>query len=156
MRNYRQPVIVMPKQNPLPIILFMAGLFLVFQFQNKSWPFEETQPTPPSPVIDETEDEQTKPDSKVAWVIVVDESKGRPASRQLVLNDYKFWFEELPKLGARHRWYDKDDVAAQTFILRAKADGIEPPLAMTVSANGSVGDVIKFPDSVGPIRELLK
>ena len=101
------------------------------------------------------EDDKTAK-TKAAWVVVVEETQGRPASRQLILDDYDFWFEELAKQDVRFRLFDDDDMACQSHMYRAKASGIESPFVMIVDDRGGVKAVAPFPGSVEEIRKLIE
>ena len=136
---------------------------LFVQYSNQGWPFESKDN--PSPVVpidgddnegqDLIEDDKTAK-TKAAWVVVVEETQGRPASRQLILDDYDFWFQELANQDVRFRLFDDDDMACQSHMHRAKASGIESPFVMIVDDRGGVKAVAPFPGSVEEIRKLIE
>ncbi len=161
------------KPNYLPIIVIALMAWLFVQFQNHHWPFEQyhdqqhsvidNTPTP-APVIDDNAKPKPEPTpaptpvtKQIDWLIVVDETENRPADRQFIFNDYGFWFEELPAAGIRHRFFDQQDAAAESFLYRAEASGVDPPFVMATGEAGDVVGVIPFPNgsTVEPIRALL-
>ena len=140
----------------LVILALVAVLFV--QYSNGGWPF--TPNSNPAPVVP-IDDQQAINDSPVkkgdaAWIVVVEETKGRPAARQVVLDDYEFWFKELTEKEVRFRLFDDDDPACESYKLRAKAASIDVPFVMIVDDSGSVKEIASFPDSVDQIRKLIQ
>lgn len=89
------------------------------------------------------------------FLVVVEETKNRPVERQKVFDNFQFW-QNLKSQGlAGWRRYDPDSNKATSFVERAKQDGVEAPFVMLVS-NGKVLDLIPFPNSIEPIKAMLR
>ena len=131
----------------LVVVAMVAVLFV--QYSNEGWPFT------PNTVVPNDDEQVIDDTTNAAWVVVVEETKGRPASMQVVLDEYDFWFKELPEQEIRFRLFDKDDPACESYKYRAKADGIDIPFVMVVDDSGGVKAVASFPDSIDEIRKLV-
>ena len=139
--------------------LIVAAIFAVLfvQYSNQGWPFApKTDPAPVVPIDDQQAIDDSPAKGDAAWVVVVEETKGRPAARQIVLDDYDFWFKELPEKKIRVRLFDDDDPSCESYLYRAKAADVDAPFVMIVDDSGGVKEIAPFPDSVDVIRKLIK
>lgn len=131
--------------------------FLAISGQQGTWPFQSrTQPTP-EPVLP-TPDPQTEPDGQLggSYLVVVEESQGRPIERIKILNDYDFW-SSLHDRGLKgYRILDPDSPDSTSFIEAAAKREITPPFVMHVSSNGKVIDAIPFPNKIEKIEAILQ
>ena len=145
-------------------LLLLLGLiaFLVIQNQRQQWPFQQhpdqfqEQPdreiTPPTPEpIPEPADRL-----KDTFLVVVEETKGRPAKRIKILNNYDFWFSLHDRGLKGFRLLDPNSPDAKSFIDAASQQSIQHPFVMHVSPRGRVLKVITFPDKITEIEEMLK
>lgn len=160
-----QPAPAQPQLNIQSLLIIGGLIWLFVQYSSNSWPFEKA---PVTPIViddrDQADDQDVvvdpAPSKKAKWVVVVHESDSSESKislgQQKVLSNYSFWFESLPKLGVRHRIYDDDDKAAESWLYRAKAANIESPFVIVVDDSGGVVGVIPLPESTAEIEKLVK
>lgn len=75
------------------------------------------------------------------WLVIVEETKGRPDDRQIVLDSMHALLPDDIEYWRR----DPDSPDAETFMERAAKEGVSPPFVMLVNPDGDMIRVSEFP-----------
>ncbi len=140
-----------PPQQQSPLVMFLLfGIVGWLLFSNGC--FDRVLADQRQQVIDQGQDQQERPSLKNGWLVLIEETKGRPVDRQIVLDS--LWAVVPPELGWRR--HDPDSDAARTFIARAAAEGVQAPFAMIVDANGKMISVKPFPKEAAGLAAMFQ
>lgn len=140
------------------IAVVALAAFLLITHQQCTWPFRQAvEPVAPQPLEpkEESNDEEARV-IKGSYLVVVEESQGRPFERIKVLNDYDFWFSLRDRGLKGFRLLDPDSPDSASFVAAATKRKIDPPFVMHVSSAGKVLRAIPFPNSTAKIEAMLK
>lgn len=173
-----QPLYGMPQRNDgnnqRLIVIALICLIGFIQYRNGDFPFDQlpdrnqdnqVTPEPVNPDQDSPEGDQLKPgpvNVQGCWLVVVEETEGRPVKRQLVLDHTAFWHSLKSKGmgdGGDDPGFDRHDPdtdAAKDYIAAAARRNVSPPFVMLVDEVGNCKKVIPFPETVAEIEAMLR
>lgn len=148
-------------QSNLSWVMIGIVCFLLFQFANNGWPFNQPdsnrQPDNQEQIV-EPDDPAPKPEpsdkleAKDSFIARVYETEADKAPAWLVnqIQNDKFWHSWVKaEKGITLETADKDLAAAKTFVEAAKKRGIDPPFWIHgVTGKGIVLSVTPFSESL--------
>ena len=135
-------------------------------------PPNQDQQVAPEPIAPDGRGNENAQDEKLTpgplnvnghYLIVIEETDGRPVERQLILDHHAFWYGLRDRgMGSGkpddpgYERFDPEDPEASSYVTAAKRRDVSTPFVMLVDDVGNVKKVVPFPKSVAAIEALLK